>query len=108
MSGGRAMLLAAKNFDKIDEKNFEDNLGYMIDIPTVIIDKTDADKIKKVLEDKKTVLLSIKYAGVKTGEGETFLMEMFLRSDDIKSLHFFREFKYYYDTLSKENIFKIY
>lgn len=97
--GGRTMLLSTRNFNKIDERNFDDNLGLLVDIPTVIIKADDGERIKVSLEQSKTVLISIKYGGVKSGED--FNMEMYLRSDDIKSLHFFNEFGYYYDRLSK-------
>lgn len=93
------MLLATKSFDKIDERNFEDKLGLSLDIPTVIIKNDDAEKIRNEIASGKSVLLSIKFAGVK--QGDTFDMELFLRADDVKSLHFFREFKFYYNKLSK-------
>ena len=98
------MLLSTKDFNKIDERNYEDNLGMKLDIPTVIIKADDGDKIKNAIKDKKTVMISIKYSGVNLGN--KFKMELFLRSDDIKTVNFFKEFKYYYERLSTLKKFK--
>jgi len=92
--GGRVMLLVRNSDNWADlNTNFDDPYSANLDIPTVIISKTDGKRIKDTLATTQ-VVLNIKFTGVKS-EGNLFI-DLFLRSDDIKSLHFFKEFASYY------------
>jgi hypothetical protein len=95
------MLLVSDDDTFKDETNVDDYLGDRIDIPTVIIRKNEGSEIRKYLETRgsEKVVMSIKFMGIK--DGGPLKMELFMKSDDLKSLHFFKEFKQYYDKLSK-------
>ncbi len=94
------MLLVSNDRTFKDFRNIDDQLGNRVDIPTVIIRKDEGDEIRNFLSanTNEKVVISIKFSGAKSGEGLT--MELFLRSDDMKSLHFFKEFQSYYTKLS--------
>lgn len=100
--GASVMLLVSSTNDFDDENNFDDKLGEKVDIPTVIIRSSVGDKIKKYIESNtfNKPIMSIKFSG-RVWDNGNFKMEMFLRSDDVKSLHFFKEFNVYYQKLSK-------
>ena len=80
--------------------NVDDKLGERIDIPTIIITKSNGDTIKKYIDNhhETKVTVSIKFVSIK--EGENINIELYMRSDDAKALHFFKEFENYYDLLS--------
>lgn len=87
-------------------ENVDDKLGERVDIPTVIV-KNSVGKILKdfILKNKQTkITMSVKFTGVK--EGENLAFDFFLRSDDIKALHFFKEFQQYYKLLKNKFTFR--
>lgn len=90
-----------KYFDNVDDK-----LGERVDIPTVIVKKSTGDVLKDYIKknNQAKVTISVKFSGVK--QGENLLFEFFLRSDDVKALHFFKEFQPYYDLLKQNLTFK--
>lgn len=94
------MLLVSNDRSFKEYRNVDDQLGNRVDIPTVIIRKDEGEEIKNYMSSNNydKVVMSIKFSGAKTGEGLT--IELFMRSDDLKSLHFFKEFQNYYDKLS--------
>jgi hypothetical protein len=83
-----------------DEMNVDDKLGERIDIPTIIITKSNGDTIKKYIEKnpEAKVTVSVKFVTIK--EDENINLELYMRSDDAKALHFFKEFENYYELLS--------
>ncbi len=90
-----------KNFDNVDDK-----LGERVDIPTVIVKKSTGEILKNYIKQNKQtkVTMSVKFSGVK--EGENLLFEFFFRSDDVKALHFFKEFQQYYILLKNKFTFR--
>ena len=96
------MLLVSDNENFNYESNVDDQLGDRIDIPTVIIKKNEGDEIRKHLttNPSEKVVMSVKFMASKS-DGP-LKIELFMKSDDMKSLHFFKEFKQYYDKLSKK------
>jgi hypothetical protein len=86
--------------------NVDDKLGERVDIPTVIIKKSTGDLLKNYLKKNPNSKLTIsaKFTGKK--EGEKLLFEYFLRSDDVKAIHFFKEFEQYFTMLKDHIIFK--
>jgi hypothetical protein len=83
--------------------NVDDKLGERIDIPTIILTKTNGETIKKYIENNHgtKVTVSVKFVSIK--DGESINIELYMKSDDAKALHFFKEFEAYYDLLSKLN-----
>jgi len=100
--GGRVMLLVSDNDYFNYKDNVDDQLGDRIDIPSIILKKNEGDEIRKYIMDNpsKKVVMSIKFTASKT-DGP-LKIELFIKSDDMKALHFFKEFKQYYDKLSKK------
>lgn len=96
------MILVSSTNDFEDDNNFDDKLGEKVDIPTIIIRHAQGSKLKRYIESTSfnKPIVSIKFSG-RIWENGSFRMEMYLRSDDIKSLHFFKEFNIYYQKLSK-------
>lgn len=87
-------------------ENVDDKLGERVDIPTVIV-KNSVGRILKeyIINNKQTkITMSVKFTGVK--EGENLAFDFFLRSDDIKALHFFKEFHNYYKLLKNKFTFR--
>ena len=93
------MLLAYDSNVLSDEFNVDDQIGDKVDIPTVIITKDVGEALKEYLSQPghESVIMSIKFSGIK--DNGYLDMKMFFRSDDVKSLSFFREFSYYKDKL---------
>ena len=90
-----------KYFDNVDDK-----LGERVDIPTIIVNKSTGDLLKDYIKKNKEskITMSVKFTGVK--DGENLLFEFFLRSDDVKALHFFKEFEHFYKILKNKFTFK--
>lgn len=87
-------------------ENVDDKLGERVDIPTVIIKKSTGDLLKDYLKKNQNskVTMSAKFTGKK--EGEKLLFEYYLRSDDVKAIHFFREFEQYLNLLDDHMVFR--
>ena len=82
------------------EMNVDDKLGERIDIPSVIISNADGSSIIRYMNthpDNK-VIMAVKFVSVK--ENGELNVELYMRSDDVKALHFFKEFKNFYELLS--------
>jgi len=106
--GGMIMLLISDDKTFKDYKNVDDKIGDRITIPTIILRKEEGSEIKRFIEKnkKERVAMSIKFFGKLSDDSMTF--DLFLRSDDPKALHFFTEFKQYYDLLKNEWTFTPY
>ena len=102
--GGDIMLLVFDQNILIDDYNIDDILGEMIDIPTIIIPKNIGNLIYKYINIGRSVVLSVTFSG--KIENNILEMNLFLRSDDIKSLSFFNEFKEYKELLGNKFKFK--
>ena len=102
--GGDIMLLVFDQNSLDDEYNIDDILGEIIDIPTIIIPKNIGNLISKYINNGNSVVLSVTFSGVI--ENNILEMNLFLRSDDIKSLSFFNEFKEYKELLGNKFKFK--
>jgi hypothetical protein len=98
------MLLVSNDETFHHEMNVDDKLGERIDIPTVILKKSDGETIKRYISNNphQKVMMSVKFVSVK--EGGNVQIDLYMRSDDVKSLHFFKEFRSYYEILSKNSI----
>lgn len=94
------MLIASDSGILEEEYNVDDPTETVL-IPTVIITKEFGDIIREFTKEKQDkdefIVISIKFSGAK--EGNRVEMELFFRSDDIKALDFFNEFKYYKDKI---------
>jgi hypothetical protein len=101
--GGRLMLLAYDSNEIDDDYNVDDIIGEKVEIPTVIINKDFAQAIKEYLKNgRDSIGLAIKFSGVKK-KGEVNV-DLYYRSDDIRTLNFFKEFQYYKELL-KDKLF---
>lgn len=100
------MILASEDNDFEKAYNVDDKIGKRDNIPSIIIQKSVADLIKDHLtgvKKQEKIILSVKFTGVKShGIVE---MDFFIRSDVRSALHFFKEFKNYYEKLSKLDSF---
>ena len=94
------MILVSDDDSFKDSLNSEDKLGERVEITTIIIKKKDGDIIKDYFRQNPNndVSMSVKFNSII--EGDKFDFQLFLRSDDIKALNFFREFRVYYEKLS--------
>jgi hypothetical protein len=93
------MVLISDNESFHDEFNVDDKLGERIDIPTIVILKKDGGSIVKYIKENplNKVIMSIKFVAVQ--ESGKIEMKLFMRSDDVKALHFFKEFRQFYTEL---------
>ena len=93
------MLLGFDSNVLSNEYNIVDQIGEKIDIPTVIIPKDTSQVIREYLQSpgNEKIIMSIKFSGVR--EDGLLDLKLFFRSDDVKSLSFFREFSSYKDKL---------
>jgi hypothetical protein len=82
--------------------NVDDQLGDRIDIPTVILKRDEGEEIRNFLikNTNEKVVMSIKFIGVK--DNGPLSIDLFLKSDDQKSLHFFKEFEQYFNKLKSK------
>jgi hypothetical protein len=94
------MLLVSDKNILHEELNVDDKYGSRIDIPTVIIKKDDGDIMKRFIRENPNtqILLSVRFETFK--EKGNVNIDLYMRSDDIKSLHFFKEFRGYYEKMS--------
>jgi hypothetical protein len=103
--GGNVMLLISDNESFMEDQNKDDQIGERVDIPTVIIKNSFGEKIKEYIKKShhSKVIISIKFSGNKEKGAEMYL---FMKSDDMKALHFFKEFENYYHKLSIRYYYK--
>ena len=90
------MLIASDSGILEEEYNIDDPTETVL-IPTVIVTKEFGDIIREFIKEKQDkneyIVINVKFSGAK--EGNRVIIELFFRSDDIKALDFFNEFKYY-------------
>ena len=104
-SGGAAMIIVSSKNNFSEELNIDDHDGRTITIPSKIINKDSGQIISHFLstrEDSK-VLISMSFTEMDFDNKINFML--FFRSDQIKALHFFNEFKYYKELLGNKLIF---
>jgi hypothetical protein len=102
--GGRLMLLAYDSNEIDDDYNVDDIIGERVEIPTVIINKDFAQAIKEhIRNNDESVVLAIKFSGVKK-KGEVNV-DLYYRSDDIRTLNFFKEFESFKDLIKDKFYF---
>jgi hypothetical protein len=99
------MLLISDDEGFHSNKNIDDKLGERVDIPSVIIKNKDGRILTNYLTQTPTakIVMSIKFISV--SESGKIELKLFMRSDDVKSLHFFKEFRQYYSTLCNDKFF---
>ncbi len=95
------MILVSDKNKLHEEMNVDDKFGSRIDIPTIIIKKDDGEIIKKYMRENHNnkITLSVKFTSFR--EKGNVDIDLYMRSDDIKSLHFFKEFRTYFEKLGK-------
>lgn len=96
------MLLVSNDERTEKDENVDDKLGESVNIPTIIMKRSDGQLIKEAINnsnEESIVLMSVKFTSLDIGEKLNF--ELFMRSDDIKALHFFKEFEQYFQKMSK-------
>ena len=93
------MLLAFDSNVLSNEYNIDDQIGEKIDIPTVIIQRIPVRSFESIFkyQGNEKIIMSIKFSGVR--EDGFIDIKLFFRSDDVKSLSFFKEFSSYKDKL---------
>jgi hypothetical protein len=103
--GGRLMLLAYDSNEIDDDYNVDDIIGERVEIPTVIINKDFAQAIKDFIYNNRDegITLAIKFSGVKN-KGEVNV-DLYYRSDDIRTLNFFKEFESFKDLIKDKFYF---
>jgi hypothetical protein len=97
------MLLVSNDEFLSKSENIDDKTGERVNIPTVIIKNTDGALIKKSLQnqnDSQKVSLAVKYTNI--NKDGNLVMELYMRSDDVKALHFFKEFKSNFDKMKNK------
>lgn len=95
------MILVSDDKSFKNYKNVDDKIGDRVDIATVIIRKDEGNEIKDYIQNHpyEKVVMSIKFNANRNTD--SLNLELFMRSDDLKSLNFFKEFNQYYQKLSK-------
>jgi hypothetical protein len=98
--GGRVMLLVSDNETFHDDYNYDPRYGMeKADIPTVIIKQSDGNLISSLIRTNP-VTMEINLLSLQNESYDIYL-EIFLRSDDAKTLHFFKEFGDIYRQICK-------
>lgn len=93
---GSALIIYSSTDDFEYSKNYDDNDGQSITIPTILI-KRDSGKIlfdALSSDTSKKIMLSLSFKDI-INEGNNVNMQIYLRSDQVKALHFFKEFESY-------------
>ena len=103
------MLLAFDSNNINEEYNVDDLIGEKVEIPTMIIGKDFANLIKEYYRENEdndfyeNITISIKFSGVKKDGNVKF--DLFYRSDDIRTLNFFKEFEWFKNKIEDKLIF---
>ena len=115
LRGGSVMLIVDddNNLDNNDKYNILDLRGNSIKIPTLIIPRNYGDIIKNYIYSERMkkkennidlpiepIITSIKFSAY--NEDGTVEMDLFLSSDDMNAVHFFKEFNRYKELLGKK------
>jgi hypothetical protein len=114
IGGGLVIIVSDKDdLTEDDPSNFDDGLGEKIKIPTVIIPKTQGNKIKEYMNGNPVMSLYVTLRIHFKMEQETNVnFKFFLNSADAKSIQFFSEFENYKNQLGErlnfEPIYKYY
>jgi ribosomal protein S4 len=95
------MVLVSDNNSFHDEMNTDDQQGERVDIPSIIIKNGDGFQIKNKIKANPldSVIMSIKFVSLQEDSDFEVHLTLFLRSDEQKALHFFKEFRDYYSKL---------
>lgn len=99
------MILVSDNESFNSEFNRDDQSGEKLDIPTVIIKSSDGQIIKDYVKENPNVDISMTIFFETKNESNKVFVRMFMRSDDPKSLHFFSEFREYFEILRGKILF---
>jgi len=111
LRGGSAMLIVDddNNLDNNDKYNILDLRGNSIKIPTLIIPRNYGDIIKDFIREQKInynerlettidpIIVSIKFSAY--NPDGTIEMNLFMSSDDLNAIYFFKEFQDYKNLL---------
>ena len=103
---GAAMIVASRLNSYLEDQNYDDQEGRLVTIPTKIISKTSGNILFDWFENNNaaTVLVSMNFNDMDLGDRIEF--KMFFRSDQIKALHFFKEFEHFHKELGGKLVFQ--
>ena len=111
-NGGAMLIIDDDNdLENNDKYNILDLRGNSIKIPTLIIPRNYGDiiknyfytNIKKGLNHFEPIILSVKFSAYNP-EGKVE-MNLFMSSDDLNAIYFFKEFNYYKNQLGNKLVF---
>ncbi len=101
---GSSVLIIISNDDTYkDTYNIEDKLSDSVSLPTIIVTNSSSKDIVSQFKANVDVQISIKF---EKKYNDKISIELYLRSDNIKSLSFFKEFNEYYLLLKDKIIFE--
>lgn len=104
-SGGAGMIVVSSKNNFAEEKNIDDYYGRTISIPSKIIKKDSGQIISHFLSTREDSKVLISMSFTEMDFDNKINVMLFLRSDQVRALHFFNEFKYYKDLLGNKLIF---
>lgn len=97
---GKALIIVGGDDDDFEDAENQDTVDdASITIPTLIVKKDSGDTIFNYIKNdsSKRIILSLSFKDSIVGGKVN--MQLYLRSDTIKALHFFKEFEQYFDKL---------
>lgn len=98
--GAQALLIYTDNFNGAYFMNYDDiEIGSDISIPTLLILTNIAVKINSTIISGTDVWANLYFESIMSSTALEF--QYFLRSDNIKALHFFEEFESYFNMIKK-------
>ncbi len=112
--GGKAMLIVDDDNDlsNNDRYNVLDVKGNLIKIPSIVIPRAYGDIFRKYLIEQKQnnpyslegkIIINIKFAAY--NPDGTVKLELFMSSDDLNAINFFKDFKKYKKALGNKLVF---
>jgi hypothetical protein len=92
------MIVVSDDETWLFKQNHDDQLGERVDIPTVIFKKNFGSNITDYMKKNpdQRVIISVHFTGIKKDKLE---IDFYLRSDDVKALHMFTEFREVFEKL---------
>ena len=114
LRGGLSMLIVDddNDLDNNDKYNILDLRGNSIQIPSLIIPRNYGDIIKNYIQTQKIkrerdkdskpepIIISVRFSAY--NPDGTVEMDLFMSSDDVNAIHFFKEFENYKDLLGEK------
>jgi hypothetical protein len=102
---GVALIIISSDNFFAESENIDDTDGENITIPTLIVNSQAGSILTDYLktDNQYKVVLSMSFKTVI--EGDKINMQMFFRSDQVKALHFFKEFEQYKNKFGSRLIF---